>query len=586
MACLFRSAIGTFKDRVEDFVLEERSADNLAIHYQVQIPNVLRGLIIFLMNDLLDEAEFIPELITLNQQLALLLESFKEAGVFFERYLIQLSRGQFEKIVRRFQLAISEAWEQQEQAPPDFEFLQVLDHFFQANLKREGAEQVAIREFYNDAINRSVNLGEQYEDWVEQKRQRLDPDVSYVNMDNVINFPWVLDCQAKSDVLLIDSRVKQKQQIDQDLINRMIVNPFGNQELEENFAYLYIKVKRETIIEDALNSLIKEGINFRKPLRVKFDQELGVDEGGVQKEFFQLLIRKLLDPDFSMFTYYEETRMHWFNGGTLEANQKFELIGKLMGIAIYNQNILELNMPMACYKKLLDLQPTLADLREINPKMAQSLEFILGCEDANLEESLYQPFTVEFDRFGETICHELVPDGREVFVSQENKAEYVYLLIDYIFNQQCEEQFRAFRRGFFEVVAEDILQLCQPEELELMVCGSKVLDFADLQKETEYVDGYTEDSPVVKWLWQIVHEDMTDHEKKKFLQFSTGCDRAPVGGLATLPFYVGRHGPDTDRLPTAHTCFNHLLIPEYSSKEKLKSKLLNAIQNAEGFGLY
>lgn len=286
MACLFRSAIGTFKDRVEDFVLEERSADNLAIHYQVQIPNVLRGLIIFLMNDLLDEAEFIPELITLNQQLALLLESFKEAGVFFERYLIQLSRGQFEKIVRRFQLAISEAWEQQEQAPPDFEFLQVLDHFFQANLKREGAEQVAIREFYNDAINRSVNLGEQYEDWVEQKRQRLDPDVSYVNMDNVINFPWVLDCQAKSDVLLIDSRVKQKQQIDQDLINRMIVNPFGNQELEENFAYLYIKVKRETIIEDALNSLIKEGINFRKPLRVKFDQELGVDEGGVQKEFF------------------------------------------------------------------------------------------------------------------------------------------------------------------------------------------------------------------------------------------------------------------------------------------------------------
>jgi ubiquitin-protein ligase E3 A len=79
---------------------------------------------------------------------------------------------------------------------------------------------------------------------------------------------------------------------------------------------------------------------------------------------------------------------------------------------------------------------------------------------------------------------------------------------------------------------------------------------------------------------------MTDDEKKKFLQFTTGCDRAPVSGLKTLPLYVGRHGPDTDRLPTAHTCFNHLLVPEYISKEKFRIKLLTAIQNAEGFGLY
>ena len=59
-----------------------------------------------------------------------------------------------------------------------------------------------------------------------------------------------------------------------------------------------------------------------------------------------------------------------------------------------------------------------------------------------------------------------------------------------------------------------------------------------------------------------------------------------MNGLATLPLYVGRHGPDTDRLPTAHTCFNHLLLPEYTSKDKLRQKLLCAIQNSEGFGLY
>ena len=39
------------------------------------------------------------------------------------------------------------------------------------------------------------------------------------------------------------------------------------------------------------------------------------------------------------------------------------------------------------------------------------------------------------------------------------------------------------------------------------------------------------------------------------------------------------------RLPTSHTCFNVLLLPEYSSKEKLKERLLKAITYAKGFGM-
>lgn len=31
--------------------------------------------------------------------------------------------------------------------------------------------------------------------------------------------------------------------------------------------------------------------------------------------------------------------------------------------------------------------------------------------------------------------------------------------------------------------------------------------------------------------------------------------------------------------------FNHLLLPEYSSREKLKERLLLAITQSEGFGL-
>jgi hypothetical protein len=51
--------------------------------------------------------------------------------------------------------------------------------------------------------------------------------------------------------------------------------------MDQNFAYLYLEINRELIIEDTLNSLIREDLNFKKPLRIKFIGELGVDEGGV-----------------------------------------------------------------------------------------------------------------------------------------------------------------------------------------------------------------------------------------------------------------------------------------------------------------
>jgi ubiquitin-protein ligase E3 A len=53
-----------------------------------------------------------------------------------------------------------------------------------------------------------------------------------------------------------------------------------------------------------------------------------------------------------------------------------------------------------------------------------------------------------------------------------------------------------------------------------------------------------------------------------------------------MEFIISRIGPDDSRLPSAHTCFNHLLLPEYSSKEVLAEKLLYAIHQSEGFGSF
>ena len=81
---------------------------------------------------------------------------------------------------------------------------------------------------------------------------------------------------------------------------------------------------------------------------------------------------------------------------------------------------------------------------------------------------------------------------------------------------------------------------------------------------------------------QVIHE-LPLELQKRFLFFCTGSDRVPIKGLGNLNFVISRNGTDEARLPSAHTCFNHLLMPEYKTKETLKEQLLKAINDTEGF---
>ncbi|KAJ2136720.1 hypothetical protein GGH17_001842, partial [Coemansia sp. RSA 788] len=69
------------------------------------------------------------------------------------------------------------------------------------------------------------------------------------------------------------------------------------------------------------------------------------------------------------------------------------------------------------------------------------------------------------------------------------------------------------------------------------------------------------------------------------LAFVTASDRVPLGGYSALTFVVQRNGPDSERLPSALTCFGRLLLPAYSTDERMRDRLVTAIENAAGFGL-
>jgi len=92
--------------------------------------------------------------------------------------------------------------------------------------------------------------------------------------------------------------------------------------------------------------------------------EEGHDEGGVQKEYFQLLTKEIFNPNFAMFLPKNNSRYFWFNGDSLEAPIIFEFVGMLLGLSIYNSIQLDLHFPLLLYKKLLEDDLTRIDYFE------------------------------------------------------------------------------------------------------------------------------------------------------------------------------------------------------------------------------
>ncbi|KAI8470880.1 MAG: hypothetical protein J3K34DRAFT_451731 [Monoraphidium minutum] len=353
--------------------------------------------------------------------------------------------------------------------------------------------------------------------------------------------------------------------------------------------FLVLRVRRGPhLLRDTLLQInrAKDKADLRKPLKVQFVGEEGVDEGGVQKEFFQLLVRQAFNPEFGMFVYDEARRLHWFRASGLDMDMEFELIGILIGLAIYNSHILEFQFPVVLYKKLMGGPLGLEDLAELHPEVHRSLAKLLLMSSEEVD-ALALTFEVESEvGFGEVKSVELAPGGAAVAVTAANRGEYAHAYALHLLEGSVSRQFAAFRRGFLRLCSGDALQLFRPCELEQLVCGGRTLDLEALEAATRYEDGYAAGSPVIRWFWEIAHA-LDEPGRKRLLSFITGTDRVPIRGLGALspPFVITPNGGHSDRLPTAHTCFNHLLLPQYRDKETLKARLMLALENSEGFGL-
>ncbi len=356
---------------------------------------------------------------------------------------------------------------------------------------------------------------------------------------------------------------------------------------------LAVHVKRDNVFEDSFRELHRRSPEeWKNRFYIVFEGEEGQDAGGLLREWYVIISREIFNPMYALFKNSPGDRVTYMIQEHSHTNPNhldyFKFVGRVIAKAIYDNKLLECYFTRSFYKHILAKHVKYQDMESEDYAFFKGLEFLLTNDVADLGYDL--TFSLEVREFGVTEVRDLIKDGRNIKVTEANKHEYVHRVCQMKMTGDVRKQLAAFLEGFYNIIPRRLISIFNEQELELLLSGLPTIDVDDLKANTEY-HKYQANSLQIVWFWRALRSfDQTD--KAKFMQFVTGSSKVPLQGFAALEgmngpqkFQIHRDDRSTDRLPSAHTCFNQLDLPAYETYDKLRTYLLKAVQEcSEGFG--
>lgn len=260
------------------------------------------------------------------------------------------------------------------------------------------------------------------------------------------------------------------------------------------------------------------------------------------------------------------------------------------------------------------LEKSLDELQLVDKELHSSLKWML---ENDITDIIYEKFSVNtgtFDSKTKEIVYKevsLCPNGIDMDVDENNKIQYIQLLIRWRTQYAVKKFLNPFLEGFHEIVPLKVLMEhdIEPHELDLILNGRPEVDVDDLRAYCMYQDGggydddreeslanadedgvpapvlpFGEQSEMVIWFWQALR-DYSQSELRQVLSFFTGSGRVPLDGYDPPLNLTQGVDMDKDVLPRAHTCFNQFVLPPYSAFDVMKEKILYAARETQGFSL-
>jgi len=139
----------------------------------------------------------------------------------------------------------------------------------------------------------------------------------------------------------------------------------------------------------------------------------------------------------------------------------------------------------------------------------------------NSVEGLEQSFIYESRLLEQKIIRELISDGSQITLNEQNKTEFVTRICQMKLKEEISQQTLAFLRGFHLIVPSDFLAVFTSSELQLLISGPSFIDIEQLKQTAEYRGGYTKDSIQILWLWEIL-DKFSQGDLALFVLFISG----------------------------------------------------------------
>jgi hypothetical protein len=316
-----------------------------------------------------------------------------------------------------------------------------------------------------------------------------------------------------------------------------------------------------------------------------------------------------------MFTIDPQTRMTWFQPDSLEPEWKFQMLGILFSLAVYNGITLPVTFPLALYDYIttcanpicerghgskVDYDP-IEHIQDGWPDLAKSFQELLSWSNGDVADIFMREYVFSYEVFGQRIDKNLMlgvitpgdpstyhgVDGSHeepIMVTNANRAQYVYRYVMELTHRSVAPQLMAFLKGFHTCINAKSLTLFTPSSLRNLIEGTQHISIPSLRRCAKYEDGYSATHSVVRNFWSIV-ESYSQEDCRHLLEFVTASDRVPVTGYESIVFHVVKIGGAPLALPSSSTCFGKLYLPEYDGRAAMEGKLGLAIRNSRGFGV-
>jgi len=252
---------------------------------------------------------------------------------------------------------------------------------------------------------------------------------------------------------------------------------------------------------------------------IAFENENGVDAGGLRREWMSLVLKELFDPSFGLFSFSEnKTGVQPSQTAPIIPHYKtyLELAGIMLAKVVQEGHVVSVNFTRPFLRHILKRNITLNDMDDIDEALAKNIKWIIE----NNVEGLELSFSYEVEILGERVTRELVKDGNETILTEENKLEFVKRICQMKMKEEMNEGLEAFLKGFHSIIPADLLTSFSTTELQILISGTPIVNLEEIKEHAVY-NGYTKDCQVILWFWEIL-ADFSPKEWSALLFFITG----------------------------------------------------------------